>query len=45
MLNYFVKESVRLEIIKVLSAKLKVNDTAALILSMSGMLVAVLAVS
>jgi hypothetical protein len=45
MYGFIIKDSVRQELVRVLSAKVKVNDTIALILSMTGMFVAVLAVS
>ena len=45
MYGFIIKESVRQELVRVLSAKVKVNDTVALVLSMTGMFVAVLAVS
>jgi hypothetical protein len=45
MYGFIIKDSVRQELVRVLSAKVKVNDTVALVLSMTGMFVAVLAVS
>ncbi len=45
MQTFLVKDIVRHEVVRVLSEKLRVNDSLALGMSMSGLLVAVIAVS
>jgi len=45
MYTFVLTDQVRQDLIRVLSSKLKVNDTIALCMSMSGLFVAVLAVS